>query len=191
MPAFWIDKTIDKLVECETIKEEEKELYSYGLQQGLIIIANLFTTILIGFIFDMVWASVFFMTSYLPLRSFAGGYHAKTHFKCYLLSIVLTSVVLVAVRFVHWTSFLNLALVLFAGVIIFILAPVEDRNKPLDQSEIAVYKKWTRIILMLELFFMILAKVTGLVQIELCISISVIVLSMMLVIGRVKLKLTK
>jgi len=188
MPAFLFGRVIEQLVECGIIKAEEKELYSYGLQQGLIIIANVLTTIVMGVVFGMGWESIVFMAAYLPLRSFAGGYHAKTQLRCYLFSIVLTSAVLLAIKFIVWAKFINLGLALFAGVIIFILAPVEDSNKPLDHAEVAVYKKRTRIILITELFVMLLMMGLGLSQIPHCISISLTALSGMLLLGKFKNK---
>ena len=63
---------------------------------------------------------------------------------------------LFVIKSVSLMDFVNLGLALFAGVIIFILAPVEDSNKLLDQAEVMMYKKHTRIILILELCALIL-----------------------------------
>jgi len=182
---FW-DKSIDQLVENNIIKEEDKELYSYGLHQGLVIIANVVTTVIIGFIFGMVWQSIVFMATYLPLRSYAGGYHAKTQVQCYVLSIVLTSSILLAIKFIPWTDFICLSAAIFAGIIIFAFAPMEDHNKPLDQREIVVYKRWTRVIFTGELFVMLLVIELGLNQILYCISVSLLAMASMLLIGRAK-----
>lgn len=186
MSAFLLDKAVGKLIEFGTIKENDKELYAYGLQQGFFIIGNVLTTIVIGFIFEMVWQSILFMVTYLPLRSFAGGYHAKTQLQCYLFSMMLTSAVLLAIRFIPWTNIMCLGLGLFAGAIIFILGPVEDSNKPLDSIEVATYKKRARVILVSELSVMLLMLGLELNQIPPCISTSLFALSGMLVLGKVK-----
>jgi len=181
------DSVTDWLVASGNVKEEEKEIYVYGLQQGLLIIANIITILAIGFVFNMVWQSLIFMIAYLPLRSFAGGYHAKTQLRCYLFSIVLTIMVLLAIKIIPWTLYVCLGLVLFAGAIIFILAPVEDSNKPLDKKEIAEYKKRTRIMLLLEGLFVALFLFLGKEAISFCIVVSLFALSVMVIEGKVKL----
>jgi len=63
---------------------------------------------------------------------------------------------------------------------------MEDHNKPLDQREIVVYKRWTRIILTGELFVMLLVIELGLNQILYCISVSLLAMAGMLLIGKAK-----
>lgn len=181
-----LNKITDRLIVNEAIRAEERELYEYGLQQGLLIIVNMLTTIVIGFLFKMVWQSILFMVVYIPLRSFAGGYHAKTQSRCYFFSILLTASVLLAIKLIPGTNFNVIGLALTAGIIIYVLAPVEDANKPLDETETAVYKKWTRVILAVELCTMLLMVVLRVSGVSLCISISMFALSVMLVIGKVK-----
>uniref|UniRef100_UPI00248B60B9 accessory gene regulator B family protein n=1 Tax=Anaerocolumna aminovalerica TaxID=1527 RepID=UPI00248B60B9 len=62
----------DKVISVnDNIKEEDKELYKYGLRQGLFIIINLLTTILLGYIFKNVWQAVIFMIAYSPNGDYA------------------------------------------------------------------------------------------------------------------------
>jgi accessory gene regulator B len=182
-----IDKVAEQFIDNDIINGEDKELYTYGLQQGLIMIANILTTLFIGFLFGMLWQSIVFMIAYFPLRSFAGGYHAKTQLRCYILSIILTSIVLLVIKFIPWTNFMIWSLALIAGIIILILAPVEDSNKSLDEMEVRVYKKWTVIILLIELVFIVLiATIVNLYEVGICIAISLLVLSVILIIGKFK-----
>ncbi len=74
----FFNRVVDYFIQNNIIKEKDKELYLYGLQQGAFILVNIVTTLLIGYAFDMIWQSVVFMVAYLPLRAFAGGYHART-----------------------------------------------------------------------------------------------------------------
>lgn len=183
------DKIIDKLIQMGSIKEGEKELYAYGLEQGLFILLNLVTTVIIGIIAGMLWQSILFMLVYLPLRSFAGGYHARTQQLCYLLSAILISVVLLMIRFVPWTDFISISLMLLSGIIIFIFAPVEDMNKPLDEIEIVRYKKITRMILVSEILIALFMLILGLNNILPSIAVSLFALSIMLILGARKVPL--
>ncbi|WP_069998706.1 accessory gene regulator ArgB-like protein [Cellulosilyticum sp. I15G10I2] len=181
------ERITDLFIHNGIINSEDKELYTYGLQQGLIIIANILTTLFIGLLLGMVWQSIVFMLSYIPLRSFAGGYHAKTQFKCYMLSIVLTTAVLLVIKLIPWTNFMIWGLALSAGMLILIFSPLGDSNKPLDKIEISIYKRWTIIILLVEVCIVLLTVILSLYQIGACIAISLFVLSNMLIIAKLNL----
>lgn len=77
------------LIDNKKIQSDNRELYRYGIQQGLTMIMNLATTLLIGLLCGMLWQSIVFYMAYIPLRSYAGGYHAKTPIRCYLFSIAM------------------------------------------------------------------------------------------------------
>lgn len=183
-----INSIIDKLIECGNINAEEKELYSYGLQQAVMMTVNLLTIIIIALLMGMFWQSIIFMLSYLPLRAFAGGYHAKTQLRCYLLSGLLNFAVLLVLKFIIWPNFISIGLGVIAAVVIFFLSPVEDRNKPLDDLEMTIYKKRTKGLLVIELCVLFLLIGIGLNQIPRCIALSLLVLSSMLVLGKCKNK---
>lgn len=66
------------------INENERDLYSYG---AFLLISNamtLVTALLIGFVSHRFVETLVFITSFVMLRSFTGGYHSKTFFKCYV-----------------------------------------------------------------------------------------------------------
>lgn len=144
-----------KLKENNTIDDEHYEICRYGLQQGLTIILNIITTLVTGLVLGMFWQAILFTILYIPLRSNAGGYHAKTAIRCYLYSILLMIAVLLAIKYLVIPNFICIIALMISIAEICILAPVEDSNKPLDRTEQTVYRKRTLIITMLEgfLFF--------------------------------------
>ena len=79
-----------------------------------------------------------------------------------------------------------LGLELIAGAIIFIIAPVEDANKLLSETEIIVCRSRTRLILIIELLSMLMLMQMNLSYIEVSILVSMIVLGIMLVARRYK-----
>lgn len=182
---FTVNKIVNKLANNGNIVEEDKEIYAFGLRQGMIITANIITTLIIGTLLKMVWQTILFMILYIPLRSFAGGYHARTQFRCYILSVILIMAVLLVIKYVFIANFVSLLAALVSGVIIYITAPVGDINKPLDDIEIIVYKKWTRIILIIELCMMPIMMWLGFNQALICVSMSLTVLSCLLVMGKI------
>jgi accessory gene regulator B len=184
-PPFF-DRVAKRLADYGSIPEEDQELCAYGLQQGLVLTVNLVTTLIIGLAWGMVWHSVVFLIAYVPLRSYAGGYHAKTPRRCYLLSILLIMTVLALVRLLPWTIALSAAFASGASILILELSPVATYNKPLDSLEIARYGQRTRLILLLELGVLGFALGLGWRFIVPGISMALVVLSIMLVLGSVQ-----
>ena len=145
-----------KLQENNTIDEEQYEICRYGLQQGFTIILNIVTTFIIGMIMKGLLYAVVFTILYIPLRSNAGGYHAKTAIRCYLYSILLMIAVLLAIKHITIPSFICIIIFTISIAVICILAPIEDSNKPLDEIEVKVYHKRTLIILAIEIMLFII-----------------------------------
>lgn len=185
MRSVMTERITDILVNNEIIIAEKRNLYSYGLQQGLLMILNVVTFLGIGIVLNMVWESTIVLLTFAPLRSNAGGYHAKTQLRCYLYSVAMITATLMGIKIIPWTGIICIALTLVAGMIIFFLAPVEAENKPLGQAEKAVYKKKTRFSLVLFVLLILLLCYIGQLAISVCIMMGIVVVSIMLVLGKV------
>lgn len=158
-----------KLQENNSITSEQYEICRFGFQQGLTIILNAITTIAIGAITSELWQAILFMALYAPLRSNAGGYHARTSARCYVYSILLMVAVLLAMKHLVISRFICNITLLISCVIILSLAPVEDSNKPLDNTEKVVYRKRTYMITALECSFFVVALILKAENFALCI----------------------
>lgn len=176
----------DKLISMQIINVEEKDIYSYGFKQGLLLFLNMITMILIGLFFNMIWQSVIFIIAYSILRIYAGGYHASTPFRCYLFSVVLITTVLRLIKLISWNSFICFIITTVSGINILLIAPVEDANKPLDQEEKKNFKKRINIILSILIVFALLFWLKGGKQISICIIMGICLNSVMLVLGKIK-----
>ena len=80
-----------------------------------------------------------------------------------------------------------MSLIAFVGI--FILSPVDNCNKPLDEIENKRYRLTSRIILFFELLILIILFVLDVEYISYCIELVWISLSFMLTIGIAKKKL--
>ena len=139
-------KIADYFVKHKIIEAGDKELYKYGLWQGMFFLVNLLTTVVIGIVTGMLWQSLLFTVMYAILRSYTGGYHARTQRMCYSLS---TGLIVISIGIVAWLYLRILTmsiLILLAGVFIFILAPMGDINKPLTSKEKSLYRRKSRLI---------------------------------------------
>lgn len=167
-------------------KAEDKELYRYGIQQGLNLVLNILTTIIIGCFCDMIYPSILFLLCYMPLRSFCGGYHAKTHIRCYVYSVIMiTSILLIAKQFT-FNLIVYEVLVLLSFMVILILAPIEDKNKTLDSDEKRVFRKRACSIAVLEVLIYHIFLIIRFTNSYKTLSIALFSLSILMIIGRIK-----
>lgn len=181
------ERLTDKLLKMQIINYEEKNLYYYGFKQGFLLLLNMITIIMIGIIFNMIWQSVIFMVAYSILRVYAGGYHASTPFNCYLFSVVMITAVLWLIKVISWNGLICFIISIVSGIIILLMAPVEDANKPLDQEEKRIFKKRTNLVLGVLIGFALLFWFTGGKQISICIIMGICLISVMLLLGKIKI----
>ncbi len=191
MFAKTADIIAQRLKDNNTIDDEHYEICRYGLQQGFIIILNIVSTVAVGVVFGMLWQAVFFTAIYIPLRSYAGGYHANTALRCYIYSILLMIAVLLAIRHITIPSFICIIILVISVSVIAMVAPVEDLNKPLDKMEKAVYKKRTIIISTFEGLLLLISLTLNLMQITYCIVWAFILMATILLIGKSKNRMCK
>ena len=127
---------VDILIEGDVINKEEKKLYTYCFETVLFVAINIITTIIIGFFFREVLATILFMVVFISMRVFAGGYHCKTEMGCYFLSMVVHIFIIGTYRFFSFISNVGGLIVCFFNVFFIILwSPVESKNKPLGVIE--------------------------------------------------------
>lgn len=176
----------NNLVHSNVIKEEDAEIYIYGINQILVSVLNVSSALIIGLIFGVFFEIAVFMAAYIPLRSFAGGYHAKTPLRCYVFSVIMLIIVSIGMKYLYMANWVYYVVLAAATIVVFVLAPVEDRNKPLDDLEHKVYKKRTVIIAAIELVACVVFKLVGLDSLFIVVVYSFAALSLMLSAGKVK-----
>ncbi len=135
----------------QVIKEEEKDIYEYCFQIFISSIANFGTIFLISIITGRFLETVYYIIGFFILRSQTGGYHTKTHFRCYILTVIMYLIFRLIINwiFLSWSYWMTLILFIVSFVIMWLFAPISDRNKPFDADEFKKYKRNSRIIIIL------------------------------------------
>ncbi|WP_312693504.1 accessory gene regulator ArgB-like protein [Caproiciproducens sp.] len=179
----WIIKASSK---GGLIAEKDEEIYLFGIETALLKLIHFSTMLIIGLCAGKLLETFVFIVSYSTLRVYAGGYHAKTRLRCYGISWLLILFVLLFTEFCpNQIAFVVSILVsLPSYFIIFLLAPVDNINKPLDDTEIHHYKIKARIVLSVELIISMIFLFTYLIQISLIVSLSIFSVAIMLVVGK-------
>lgn len=167
-------------------KSEDRAIYQYGIQQGLSIMLNLSTALLLGIVTGMIWESIIFSAAYMLVRRYAGGFHAKTPARCYIYSSAMVLLALLGIKYVFDSILISICMFIVGSLIIFLFSPVEDKNKPLDAAEQLVYQKRTRFYLIVEIVLDIAMMSLGFKGLYEPISISLFCLGILVALGKVK-----
>ena len=122
------------------IPSADVSLYIWALDYLFFNLLTWGTLLFLGFVFNCVPRCLLFLILYLPLRIYAGGFHAKTKIGCYLISAFtfLFVVLYPADTTIH---FYHLVFPCISTCIIYYFSPVSATNKPLDDLEALHYKK--------------------------------------------------
>ena len=177
-------KITSSLEEAGAVPPEDKALYEYGIRMGILMVINVVTALLIGLIMGMVLQCAVFLIAYSPVRSYSGGYHARSALTCYLLSIPLIAALLMVIRSVPWESYILAPVLLISILIIVLLAPVADPNKPLNAREIAVYRRKARIFAGIYSLAALVLLLADFVQISASIAVALAAAAALLISGK-------
>lgn len=131
-------------VEKNVIEADEIEVYAYGYEIMISETVNWIITVIIAVFTRTVAETFVYMLAFMRLRGALGGFHAKSHMGC----IVISAVVYVLCLFIiyqtpseiYWIVII-IGLILHMGLVTA-LAPVAHPNKPfIDEREYAKFRK--------------------------------------------------
>ncbi|MDR1550551.1 MAG: accessory gene regulator B family protein [Hungatella sp.] len=179
---------IEYLVNTEAIDRQDKDIYVYGLELLFMNILNLATAIVIGMALGQLFECFLFLALFIPLRSYAGGYHAKNSFYCYLVScfVMVSALLLVRISSKVMRYDINLLLMFCSSAVITILAPVENINKPLESDEIQIYGKLARLILTIEVFISIVCHYFSYDKLSWLVTLTLFIVAITVLLGKIQ-----
>ena len=139
---------------CKDEKHTDNyELYEYAIYIILSSAFHMATVIVLGLVFNLLTESLVFYLSFIVIRKFAGGYHAKTPVRCYLFSFASNIIILCLVK---WLSSINTLFIfifiifeLLCVVLILLISPLDTDNNPLTGQVKKMYRMLTSIITIL------------------------------------------
>lgn len=128
---------------CEDEKHTDNyELYEYAIYILLSSAFHIATVIVLGLVFNLLTESLVFYFSFIAIRKFAGGYHAKTPVRCYAFSVISSIIVLCLIKLSNSVgnifTYLLIIFELLCVVLIILMSPLDTENNPLNSYE----KKW-------------------------------------------------
>lgn len=127
--------------------DDEKVVYAYSIEVLLSLLLNLLILSSAAYILNKKLELLIFIIFFSGLRTFAGGYHARTHMECIFLSFSIFVISAMCGTYLKQYGEVILVFgVIFSIFMVFWLAPSETENKPLSKNERKKYKAISRII---------------------------------------------
>ena len=138
-----IEKVSNKVLRFITqnacIDNRLTEVYMYGIEITISTILNIVLTLIASVLVGDILCGLVFLATMIILRSYCGGYHADSYFKCncvMLCTFLLTYIVCkVSVLYGFSTVSVMLPFYLIGFIPICVFAPVENKNKTLTKEK--------------------------------------------------------
>lgn len=146
-------------IEKGSLSEKERNKYVYAYEILLNQVINLSIAVLLALVSKEAIAVFLFLGIYIPLRKYAGGFHAKNNERCILYSsLVIMGVILLN----KWLSFYAESFETVMTVCTLLLlsfvwqvAPIDTENKKLEDAERNKYRKKVHMFCVMHIFLMI------------------------------------
>lgn len=183
--AKWLSR---RMVERGIIKEEEQEIYQFGIRNGFIILLNVVTAFLIGLLTAKLLVVAVFTLSFMVLRSYTGGYHSDSRIFCYIGSnLVLFIPVYTEELFIRTPKFVLFFFLVLALGIILMLSPMHSKNRKLDEKEQKHFGIRARLITVVQLIILGVLWYAGMTSYAYAVYVSICIIAVFMIIGKIQL----
>lgn len=145
---YILDLFLKHIISEECIKEEELDIYRFGLECLILKLIHYVSYIIIAIVLHSLPGLLISSCVMIPLRSKAGGYHAKTRVGCYIFSCSMITALCLLNKMVL-PILIQIVILVIGNIILLFWAPVENENRPLEQVEINVFRKQVIITLLM------------------------------------------
>ena len=182
------EKIVNILIENKNVEQEQKEIIKYGIHALLTVIVNTMLLVGIGIILNMFLEAIVLLIGFSCLRSYSGGYHCKTETRCLILSNSIFIIILAVCMLMpnDMKDIVGIISMCVGTILLLRFAPVDTKNKQLDDAEYSVYKKRVRVLLAMELGAILILKYLQFSELAYVLSLGIVVIGIMVWIQKCK-----
>ena len=137
-----IKRIVEYWVSVKIIDDSDKDIYEYGLELLLFSVINIAVIMITAIFINRIIESVALLALVIPLQSFGGGYHAKTHLRCFLIMYIGWWLIMNLITYMTILTILVISII--SLIAIFYLAPVSNENVPLSNKQRLKMRKLAR-----------------------------------------------
>lgn len=125
------------------IQEDDIDKCKYGIDLFIFSFLEIFSILAISAILGNFIETALLFVFFIPLRIYAGGYHADTKLKCYLISLMMYGFCYTLANIAPSGMFalINLVGTVFSLIIVLVKTPIIHINKSVNDVERKNYRK--------------------------------------------------
>ena len=183
-----VDVLVNKQSKNQVMTDEDEKIYRYGYVLLCEVFLNIIIALAIGIVFSRTKELIFFLSMYIPLRSFCGGWHANKIWKCTVISnAILLLQVYGLEKLLSHLSIGTMLLMFFLNMIcIFFIAPVETEMKRISHQEKHIYRRKIKLIFILHLIIMLILRLGSVYELIYSMMFVYIIQNIMLLLQLIK-----
>lgn len=134
-------RVANNLLKKQIIEKNQYKKTVYGLEIILSTSLQIIGLILIGNILRILNQIVFITIGFTVLRVFAGGYHANTCLKCFLLSSLMFITGIQIAKLIQGNIYAIIAIIFICSILLKKYSPRDSTNKKLTDKEKILNRK--------------------------------------------------
>lgn len=188
----FISISLSKFLYHENIIPEEMiDEYDFGFQITLANIVNFIMVFVIGIVKNAMLEAAIYYLIFVTLRRYCGGYHSRSRIRCFLLFALTSYLCLFCSQqeiLLNLSGILLLLSTLLLATCICLFAPIENKNKYLEDDKKVQYKRYSQYTLIIWAVGAVLFYVFKQYYLVSVCSITFVSVSILMLIGRKSLK---
>ena len=168
------------------VAESEERIYLYGFQMGLELISNLIVSILIAMKMDMLPQAAVFFIVFIPIRSYAGGFHFEKYLHCFILSVVTYVGVLELSQILTIAGEIHVVADVVLLILVRYLFPVQNVRRMIDKDEKQYFSKKLQQILVADFVLIVVLLVLKKEDLLAVVSLTLVLIVVSMIAGKIK-----
>lgn len=133
-------KIVNKLCEQDVIDTYDAAAYVYGYELLISSVISVLIVVLVSIICGDLRYSLSFLLGFVIQRIYIGGYHATSHIRCYFAFSGMFLICVLLSKLIAATYIFRIITTALLLTISILFAPVEAKNKPLNEKKRLKYK---------------------------------------------------
>ena len=150
-----MEKLIDhferRMIAGNMISQDETAVVRYGLEVFFISLLELAAIFVVAALVGNLLYTTCFFLAFIPLRLFAGGYHASTRWRCFIFSLAVYGAFTALMAGISdaWYVWLTVGGIVLTGIIVWRWSPIIHHNRRFDEQDRRRYRR-----ISLKIFFL-------------------------------------
>lgn len=149
------------LLENNIILQKDIEICTYGIVLFFSSVLEISAILIISLFVKNFIETVIFLLGFLPVRIYAGGYHANTKLKCFLvlIGVYVSFSFIMAIENQEIYKSAMAVIPIVTTICLYLWAPLKHKNKTLNENERKRFRNISLILVVIEGIIIILLDV--------------------------------